>query len=376
MKRVIITILFLASLSPAPLLALPGEETHPGKSLVVGILHDPPYIIKEKSGAWSGLNVDLWGMIARELKIDYTFKEMTFSDLLEALEKNRIDLSIASFFLLAERLERIDYSVPIGSTRPALATLPGRMDHPWSEAVKVFLSWGTLKLIGILLLILCILGTCFWLVERKSNPDHFGEGFIKGVGAGIYWVGSTLASGVCIGIPLKSVTARILGLLWMLSCAVALTALVASLTTTLVEGQLESLVLKENSLRHMRVGGIEAGAESAILRNIGGKYSLYRSEQEALAALLNNEIDGFLYDEVTLHYYKDNDYKERISLEPTDLKRFAFAFALPKDSPWRTRINASLLRIIEKRDWALLLNRYGVGQNLEELPAPPRRRGR
>ncbi len=375
MRRAIITILFLATLSPASLLALPEDHSWSltGKKLVVGVAQDPPYVIKEKAGEWTGLNVDTWRMIAQDLKVEFVFKEMTFSGLLEALENNRIDLSIDSFFLLAERLERIDYSVPIGSTRLALATLPGRTDHPWSEAVKVFLSWGTLKVIGVLFLILCILGTCFWLVERKSNPDHFGEGFIKGAGAGIYWVGSTLASGVCIGIPLKSVAARILGLLWMLSCAVALTALIASLTTTLAVSRLKSQTIEENTLRHMRIGGIEAGAESIILRDIGGKYVLYKTEQEAIEALLNKEIDGFLYDEITLHYHKDNDYKGRISVEPTDLRRFAFAFGLPKDSLWRTRINASLLRFIEKRDWAFLLNRYGVGQNLEELPAPPRR---
>ena len=377
MKRVIISVLLLALFWPASLLALPKDRSGIQRgSIVVGVVHDPPYIIKAKTGEWTGLNVDLWKGISQELKVDYVFQEMTFPELLDALKNNRIDLSIESFFLMSERIRDIEYSVPFGTTRLAVATLPGKLEHPWIAAIKIVFSWGTLKVIGLLFVVLCVLGFCFWLAERKSNPEHFGPGLIKGVGAGIYWVGSTLASGVCIGIALKSLPARILGLLWMLSCAVALSALVASLTTSLALNRLTSRTVGENTLRHMRLGGIEASAESAVLKNIGGTYVLFKTEQDALRALLNKEIDGYLYDEVTLHYYMDNDFKDKISVDPTDLRRFAFAFGFPKGSPWRTPIDASLLGFIEKPDWSFLLNRYGLGPNFEEIPFSSKIRAR
>ena len=375
MKRVLISILWLTLLLfSVSLPASPQDrpDVQRGKILVVGVLEDPPYLVKTKTGEWTGINVDLWKAIAQDLKIDYVFREMVFSQHLQALTHNEIDVSIESFFLLAERVKDIDYSIPFGTTRLAVATLPGRLEHPWLAAVKIFFSWGTLKGIGILSLVLCVLGFFFWFFERRSNPEHFGEGFIKGVGAGIYWVGSTLASGVCVGIVLKSMAARILGLLWMLSCAVALSALVASLTTSLALNRLMSQTIDENTLRHLRLGGVETSAEAAVLKELGGKYVLYKTEEDALGALLNKEIDGFLYDEVTLHYYMDNDYKGKISVDPTNLRRFVFAFGLPKESPWRTRINASLLNFMEKRDWVFLLNRYGLGQNFEAMPISPR----
>jgi polar amino acid transport system substrate-binding protein len=373
MKKALIPILLFALFCPASL--LPSTQDHSKiqteKPLVVGIVHDPPYLIKNKSGEWTGLNMDLWRMIAQDLKVDYVFKEMPFPELLKALKTKEIDISIESFFMLAERIKDIEFSVPLGSTRLAVATLPGRLDHPWLAAVKLFFSWGTLKVIGFLFMVLCILGFCFWLVERRSNPEHFGEGVVRGIVAGIYWVGSTLASGVCIGVILKSLPARILGLIWMLSCAVALSALIASLTTSLALSRLMAQTVDENALRHMRLGGIEASAESIVLKDLGGRYVLYKTEAEAFRALLKNEIDGYLYDEVTLHYYKDNDYKNRISIDPTGLRRYAVAFGLPKDSPWRVQINASLLSFTEKQDWILLLNRYGLGQNFEEVSAFP-----
>jgi ABC-type amino acid transport substrate-binding protein len=375
MKRSLIPILWLTLLlfpGADPASSQERSEVLKGKTLVVGVVQDPPYLIKTKAGEWTGINVDLWKTIARDLKVDYVFKEMVFSQLLQALKHNEIDLSIESFYLLGERVKDIDYSIPFGTTRFAVATLPGKLEHPWLAAVKIFFSWGTLKGIGILSVVLCILGFFFWFFERRSNPEHFGEGFVKGVGAGIYWVGSTLASGVCVGIALKSMAARILGLLWMLSCALALSALVASLTTSLALNRLMSQAVEENTLRHMRLGGIETSAEAAFLKEMGGKFILYTTEGDALKALLNKEIEGFLFDEVTLHYYMDNDYKGKISVDSTNARRCPFAFGLPKESPWRTRINASLLNFMEKPDWVFLLNRYGLGPNFEQIPVSPR----
>jgi polar amino acid transport system substrate-binding protein len=318
------------------------------------------------------LNVDLWRTIAQDLKVDYVFKEMTFPELLRALKNKEIDLSIEAFFMLAERIKDIEFSVPLGSTRLAVATMPGRLDHPWLAAIKLFFSWGTLKVVGVLLVVLCILGFFFWLIERRSNPEHFGEGFLRGFVTGTYWVGSTLASGVCIGVTLKSLAARILGLIWMLSCAVALSALIASLTASLALSRLKAQTVGENTLRHLRLGGIEASLESTVIKDLGGRYVLYKTEAEAFQALFENEIDGYLHDEVTLHYYKDHDYKDRISIDPTELRRYSVAFGLPKETPWRIQINGSLLRVTERQEWITLLNRYGLGQNFEEVSVSPR----
>ena len=373
MKRALPCLVLFAVLQPIffPAFGQNGTTLPEGKTLAVGIVHDPPYLIKGKNGEWSGFNVDIWKTIAGELKVPYELKEMEFSRLLEALKENRIDLAIDGFFLLAEREEHIDFTVPLGSSRLALATLPNRMDHPWVAALKIFFSWGIIRILLLLLAALFVLGLIFWLMERKHNPEQFGGGATKGLGSGIYWVGSTLASGVCVGISLKSLAARILGLVWMLACAVTLSALTASLTTSLTESKNMTNTVAAETLRHMRLAGVEGSAEATVLERMEGtRYTLYGSEEDALKALLNGQVDGYLYDEITLHYYGDNEYRDKIMVYPTDLKRFSFAYGLPKGSPWRTRINVVLLNFMEKPDWAFLLNRYGMGRNFEEISQP------
>ena len=66
--------------------------------------------------------------------------------------------------------------------------------------VKILLSWGLIQVI--LLFVAGILLACsvFWLIERKQNPDQFGGKPLKGMATGVYWVGSTLVSGICTGV--------------------------------------------------------------------------------------------------------------------------------------------------------------------------------
>ena len=348
----------------------------PGKKLLVGVLHDPPYIVKEATGEWTGLNVDIWKALAQDLKVDYEFREMNFQAQMDSLINKRIDLSIESFYVLAERAKWIDYAFPLGNARLAVATLPEKIQHPWWTAIAILFSWGTLKVLALLCMALVVLGFLFWLIERKNNPDHFGGDKIKGIGSGIYWVGSTLASGVCFGVALKSFPARILGLIWMLLCAIALSALIASLTSAISATRSMVDVVSNEQLQHMHLGGVKQSAETSALKHLGGRSTIYEDEEGALKALINGQIEGLLYDEITLHFYKDNDYKDKISVYPTSFKRFFFAFGLPKDSPLRSDLNYALLTFMEKPEWTFLLKRYGLAENFEGIPVPERKRGK
>ncbi len=361
-------------LQTVPFLAF-GQDSSPfreGEKLVVGVVNDPPYLMKGKNGEWTGFSVNIWEAVAKEIKVPYEFKEMEFSKLIDSLRENKIDIAIDGFFLLAERGKYMDFTVPLGSTRLAVATLPDKLDHPWIAALKILFSWAIMKIIVSLFMILCMLGFLIWYIERVHNPEHFGGGFIHGIGAGIYWVGSTLASGTCFGISLNSLTARGLGLVWMLVCTLMLSALTASLTTSLSASKNMASTVSAETLRHMRIAGIKGSAEATALERMNAtSYILYNTEEDALKAIFNKEVEGYLYDEITLRYYSYKDYKEKIAVYPTDLRRFSFAYGLPKNSPWRTKINVALMNLMEKPDWAFLLSRYGIGQNFEEMPYVP-----
>lgn len=337
-----------------------------GKKLVVGIAHDPPYTFKNEQGEWVGITVDLWRQIAGDLKLDYSLKEMTQEEVLNSLQDGSIDLSADAVIITSGREQRFEFTVPIASTRVAVATLYETEDHPWLAALKIFFSWGTLKIIAILLFILLLLGLIFWRIERKSNPEHFGEGLIRGLGSGIYWVGSTMTSGVCFGVSLKSISGRVLGLLWMLICALALSAFIASLSSSLMTQHLSETKYSVDKLRRMRLGTEAGSVPHSIVEKIGSRTTFIKGgEEEVLKALVSKKIDGFLYDEATLHYYAEGKYRGIISVHPTTLKEIVIAYGMPRNSPLRKPINISLLKLINEPVWESILNRYGLDSNFE-----------
>jgi len=340
--------------------------THPKKTLVVGVVHDPPFTMKNDKGEWTGFNIELWSHVAHILKVSYRFQEMHLNNLLLALEKGVVDVSIVSLSMTPQREARFDFTQPFGTSRIAVASLPGRIEHPWWGAIGIFFSWGTIKVVFVILFILFMVGCVMWLIERKINPEHFGNGILRGIISGIYWVGSTLASGVCFGISLKSLTGRLLGLVWMFVCAIVLSAFIASLTTSLTAKHFMGTIINDRVLKKMRLGTVSGSIYEEELKRIGASFSLFEEEEEVLEALLNKKIDGFLYDEFTLHYYGETKYRNGFDIYPTSLRRIAFAFSVPLGSPLRKKINGALLQVMDEPTWTALLHRYGIGENFEE----------
>ena len=337
----------------------------PRQKLIVGVVNDPPITMKNEKGQWTGFDVDLWRYIAVDMKLDYELKEMTFKELQNALQTGTIDLSIAALFETAHRHRLFDFSTAIGSTRLAVAVPEGRDPYPWLRVMKIFFSWDMIKTVLVFIALLFALGFILWRIERDLNPDHFDGHPVKGIGTGAYWVSSTLAAGACFDVALKSLPARLIGLLWILLSALAFSAFTASLASTLVSEQQQIQVYNMNKLRGLNLGVLGGTLQHSLARKMGGKYAVFNSEVDALRALKTNKIDGFFIDELPLHYYAAKDTEKRFRIHTTEFKPQRYAFAFPKGSPLRRPLNLALTRIMEKPEWEALASRYGLNTNLE-----------
>ena len=51
----------------------------PPRKLTIAIKESPPFTYKNKNGIYMGISVYLWDLIAKELNIDFEYKEMTYS---------------------------------------------------------------------------------------------------------------------------------------------------------------------------------------------------------------------------------------------------------------------------------------------------------
>jgi polar amino acid transport system substrate-binding protein len=322
--------------------------SYPGKALVIGFSTTSLDVLKDENRKWMNSSMDFWNLIGHELKRSYIFKPMPFEEIVKALDDGTIDITAIPIIATAEREGRFDLSTTLGGARIGVAMHYAGWDYPWLSAIRIFFSWSIFKVILILLTALVFVGILMWFVEKRGNPQYSEEGPKRGIGTGIYWAGSTLASGVCLGVGLRTTTGRILGLLWTVLCAVAFSAVVASLTYSLGTEGHTSASIDSNRLKHMHLGVFKGSTTARILEGLGGRYTTCDNSDACVKALLDGKTDGFMYDEGYLHYLSETRYRGKISVYPTDLKPYRRAFAMPRDSTLRKPFNVALLKIIER----------------------------
>ena len=384
MRRICLFVLLLGVLEAGWAFAEPAKNSlaYPGKPLVIGFSTTSLDALKDGNRKWMSSSMDFWNLIAQELKRPYVFKPMPFEEILKALDDGTIDITATPIMATAEREERFDLSTTLGGAQFGVATRFAGWDYPWLSAIRIFLSWSIFRVILALLAALVLVGFIMWFVEKKDNPQYSSQGRGGGIGTGIYWAGSTLASGVCLGVGLRTITGRILGLLWTVLCAIAFSAVVASLTYSLGAQGHGSFLIDSNRLKQMNLGVFKGSTTARILEGLGGRYTLCDNSDACLRALLDKETDGFMYDEGYLHYLSETRYRGKISVYSTDLKPYRRAFAMPRNSALRKPLNVALLKVIERPVGEALTKQLDLNAYLRDRsagtaePGPSRRPGR
>ena len=118
--------------------------------LVVGTSADyPPYEFMDKSGNFTGFDMDLVRAIGEKLDKRVKIVDMGFDTLIAALQKEKIDVVIAAMQATEERAKKVDFSVVYRTIADALLvkegsdiTLKSIMD---SAAYKVGGQTGTIQ---------------------------------------------------------------------------------------------------------------------------------------------------------------------------------------------------------------------------------------
>ncbi len=216
-----------------------------------------------------------------------------------------------------------------------------------------------LEILGYLLLVLLILGTIVYLLERKQNEEYFGKGFFPGVAAGVYWVGAVLTSGVCIGVAIKSLPGRIIALLWMLVSVIAISTLTASLASILTNQKLSQTEIRLDQFRKMKIGAVEGGVSEGYLRAFDIKSRGYTSANTGIHDVAEGKLDAFVADDLVLEYLMRRYHLEDVvDLIPVKNVRTEIAFALPLDSPLRKKFNLALLEILSEPSWHNIKETY------------------
>ena len=327
------------------------------QELKVGFQVLPPFIIKNNN-QYIGVCMDLWNNIADSLNIDYSTKEYELQELLQAVEKGEVDVCIYPLTVTASRMKKFGFTQPFYITNLAFATKAEKYNTFISFLSNIF-SYGFLKVIIALFLVILIFGFIVWLSEYKHNPKQFHKG-IKGVGDGIWWSVVTMATVGYGDKSPKTPLGRIFSMIWMFAAVILISSFTASISSNLTVHKLKSEISNVDDLRKISIGCIPLTGTAEFLDHYRIHYTGYNNVEEGLTAVNEGPIKAFVYDDAILNYYVQvNKFDEVIKVIPSSYCKEYFSFA-SADNELLKRINEVLIGIIESPEWETILEKYHI----------------
>lgn len=334
-----------------------SQPSATNRAFIVGTKVAPPFSFKDQSGEWTGISIDLWRTIADELQIEYEFAERDLADLLEGVETGGLGAMVAATTITADRESRIDFTHPFYSTGLSIA-VSKRGQGGWTTALARLFSYQFLRVVGLLVLLLLLVGLLVWLFERRKNSEQFGGGSLTGIGSGFWWSAVTMTTvGYGDKAP-RTVVGRLLGLVWMFVGVIIISSFTAAITSTLTVSELESQIRNPEDLYRVHVGTVSGSSSADYLRSHHISFEPVSTPAEGLEALAAGDLDAVVYDDPILRYLINTRFRGKLQVMPGTFARQDYGIGLPAGSSQREQINQILLRETASPEWQELLQRY------------------
>ncbi len=344
----------------------PAERPPLNKKLIVGVqLQNPPFSMQDEDGNWTGITVELWDQIARELGVEYVFKPLDLKTMVQDLKDGSLDVVAAGLGVTAGREAMFDFSTPYLVANEAVAVCADQQPSLLQTFRRAFLNWGLLTLIGSSIAITVGGALLLWLFETRGKADYYGGGNRTAFTRSLFWslmvlVGRDLPTSIGWSTTApKTLWARLFGIIWMMVGVLGFSLFTATVASVLTSKQLLSIVNSPQDLRHVRVGTVKHSVGQEYLDHEHIKYTAYGpGPVDLLTALTEHKIDAAVFNGPILNYYARTKFVEKVVVLRFSLRQDFMAIPMPAGSPLRKPINRTLLRVIDSKKWQSTLSTY------------------
>ena len=339
-------LLVLALFCPSGLQGSPRPQGDSGAPLRVAVAGSEPFLIPNEAADPTGLSIDVWSAVARELGIEYEFVPADgVSDALDMVADGRADVIVGPISITAERSERVEFTQPYFSASLAILAPPSRS---LLDGLTTFLMPALISGVSVLLGILLLVGVLLWLAERRANSEHFPVRPMKGIGNGIWAALVTLTTVGYGDVVPKSLAGRVVAGTWMILSVVVASSLTAFVATALTLSQINTGAISTAAgLSGRRVGTV-AGTTSAEFATASGARLVPAADIEsALSDLQAERTEALVFDRPILRYILEQNPTLALQLSEASYRPLGYGFAVRTDLPVRQRIGIALLRLTE-----------------------------
>jgi len=325
---------------------LPMDTALVGRELKIGVVVAPPFLEKDAAGHLSGIALDLWRDVARDMGVRWKVVEYELEPLLDAVRDGAVDVGVSALSITPERENLMDFSQPFYYSGLGIAVPAKEPGGIVSRIFDAIFSKRVLLYIGSLLGLLLLVGTVVWFMERRRNPRNFRPG-ARGIGDGLWWSAVTMTSVGYGDTTPKTLAGRAVALVWMFASVALLASFTAGITSSLTLESMGGAAIEPEDLNKVRTGVVRGtSAEEELVASHTGIYR-YDTVENGLQALLKGDLDAFVHDQPILQYYQHQEYTGRLRVLPVFFDPQLYGFAFPRGSALRKIVNVAMLRRLE-----------------------------
>lgn len=331
-------------------------QINPKDSLKVGLAGGEPFIFKTDSTSPSGISVDIWKELADQSDWSYSFKSYSsVNDALEAIENNDIDILVGPISVTSERLTKVNFSQPYYQS--SLSILSKAEEGLWSYIAPLF-SYKLFIAVAGFLFLLAIVGTLFWVAERKVNPEEFPNKAAKGIGNGM-WLAVVTMSTVGYGdLAPKSAFGRILAGTWIVLTIIFATSMIAGIASVLTMwGNVSNISVVED-LSGEKVAVMANSPAEEFIRNYKARVYQMKSLEDGIKMLDDGKVEAIVYDRPQLEYFVSGHEDKGYHLATAEYERQNYGFVFPQTSDFVYEVNLQLLKLAEARKSQEIVDSY------------------
>jgi ABC-type amino acid transport substrate-binding protein len=288
-------------------------------------------------------------MVATQLHLDTRFTAMDRSELIDAVSAGQARFGIGALSITAERLQRVDFSAPIDVTGVAIV-VPYVARSGWRVVSDALLSATFLKIVGGLLALLAVVGTVFWIIERRYNPDFSGTQ-IQAWGSGV-WLSIVTMTTVGYGDKApRTLGGRVVAAVWMFVSIMLFSIFTGTVATLLTVERIGPRVGGFQDLGRARIACVGASAAAQLLADRRLKAESYPDLNQAVQALVDGRADALVHDRALLAVVLKERPDLPVRMLPGTVRLEYYAFAMRPDDPLRRSVNLAIAHILDSQQW-------------------------
>ncbi len=324
--------------------------------IVVGVYLSPPFVMKDPSGAYSGMAIDLWEGMADDQGWEFDYVELpTFGSLVDSVEGGDVDVAVTNLTITRERAERIDFTHPWYDAGMRVMTLGegGSSEALWSAMRRS----GHLRAYAFLGLVLLVATWALTVFDRrydKNFPKRWGDGFAES----FYHVMSVATSGKAKRNNFFGSVGKVVAALWMV-CGVAVVAYVtSSVTSVMTTISLTRQINGVADLPGKTIGVLEGSTAEQYAQSVRFDFRRYSGIDAAVRALDDGIIIALIADAPVLEYYAYTRPGSGVAVVGDTFNKDKYGFGLPHGSDLTRTLTVRLVGMHESGGLEALRAKY------------------